>query len=691
MSDKEKGDTPPDVEKDNHSTVSSTAEPCILQGTFTSQNMPKYFPREHELTKWLINQMRRRHGLHHLVNFANSQPFILSANFEILDQPDQYLDVKNGSMTPAYSNKTVLYLTPLAIAVYLGYRSVMQLLLDDSGTRLSSRARQNVDVNAICYAKRTKPRTGVFGSDDYFTTSVPILAIRREFYAGLELLIDANFHPQARLAYTEHIGTSEQITHDLIDALEYALKLLITRPGLDIARVLQVFSYSRDAYDIMAYDVYTAQCGMEKQEIWHSLFRRFCRKGVSAAYSNCGMRIISVLQVIESNGFFRQEHMPRGPLNYDIDAQRAKVRKNQPTRRVFTKDIYALQAEEEEAAVAAKLAMAADRDACLALLTFWLNRMRNRCMAKQAQRLTTLLLSALRDTDMLDYFLFPPKDVDVQNVLWPPFLELEVNTAQAVSTHWTSCAEEINTFTEDLLSPTPALDPIQMHELRQDLAELAFPAGQIRVDAMLPKPFTDGRSGDSGDVEEIAETLSKVMHREEPAAMSETKVSGMTARRSSAALPKKYPITRLYPSTPRRTENCSNAYLGGRGVDSQNANQNHCNVWSDKLVTLSPAKKAEQCCTALDQGDGELENDQVCEAPIEMPEHPEEHHQYDHQQQLHHEVRRQVISDTRKRQPSRQSGRPATVRTSSTARLSTSVRSPSGTVRRQSAHQKYYQ
>ncbi|VDL93492.1 unnamed protein product [Schistocephalus solidus] len=689
MSDKEKINTPPDLENDNHSTISSAAEPCTFQGAFTSQNMPKYFPREHELTKWLINQMRRRHGLHHLVNFANAQPFILSANFEVLDQPDQYLEAKNGPMTPAYSNKTILYLTPLAIAVYLGYRSVMQLLLDKSGTRLSARARQNVDVNAICYAKRTKPRTGVFGSDDYFTTSVPILAIRREFYAGLELLIDANFHPQARLSYTEHIGTNEQTTHCLMDALEYALKLLITRPGLDIARVLQVLSYSRDAYDIMAYDVYTAQCGVEKQEIWHSLFRRFCRKGVSAAYSNCGMRIINVLEVIETNGFFRQEHMPRGPLIYDIDVQRAKVRKNQPTRRMFTKEICALQAEE---AAAAKLAMAVDRDACFAILTFWLNRMRNRCMAKQAQRLTTLLLSALRDTDMLEYFLFPPQDVDVQNVLWPPFLELEVNTTQAASTHWTSCAEEINTFTEDLLGLPPVLDPIQMHELRQDLAELAFTSSQMKVEAVLPTAFTESRSGDSGDVEEIVEALSKDVLREEPVVRNETKVSSVTTGRQSAALPKKYPLSRLYPATPRRTVNCSNAYLGGRSADSQNVNQNHCNAWSDKLVTLSPAKKAEKCCTTLDQGDSELENEQVYEAPLEVSEPQEEHQQqYGHQNQVHYEVRRQVISsaNTRKRQSSQQSRRPMTIRTSSTARMPTSVWNHSVTARRQSAHQKY--
>ncbi|CAH8557882.1 unnamed protein product, partial [Dicrocoelium dendriticum] len=184
-------------------------------------SLPKYYPKDHEVTRWLVNQMRCRNGLHHLVNLANVQPSLLSAYFEIYDQPHLYIDARTGPGMPAYGIKTVLYLTPLAIAIYLRLRSVLRLLLDSSGTRIHARARQEVVVNATCYVRRTKPRPGPFVMDEYSTTYPAVIAVRREFFTGLTLLMSAGFCPQEPIKIIERLGTTRETTHCFVDLLDF--------------------------------------------------------------------------------------------------------------------------------------------------------------------------------------------------------------------------------------------------------------------------------------------------------------------------------------------------------------------------------------------------------------------------------------------------------------------------------------
>ncbi|CAH8453885.1 unnamed protein product [Heterobilharzia americana] len=109
------------------------------------------------------------------------------------------------------------------------------------------------------------------------------------------------------------------------------------------------------------------------------VFRRLARKGTSRGYSNCGNRLISLLEV----GFFRQKFMPKGPVEYD--------------RNVVTHE---------------------DRDVCLYLLTLWLKRVKNRFFDRQAERLFRLLTTALSETQLLRDLLFPPET----SILIPYFI-----------------------------------------------------------------------------------------------------------------------------------------------------------------------------------------------------------------------------------------------------------------------------
>lgn len=434
-----------------------------------SITLPKYYPDEHELTKWMINQMRRRNGLHHLVNFANAHPFILSSYFEVHDQPERYVCEKENSKIPAYSNKTVLFLTPLAMAIYFGCKSVVKVLLNDEVSKLHSRARQHVDVNAICFARRIKPKQGIFGMEDYFTTTAPMLAIRRTFFPGLTLLINAGFKPEDRVTHVDHVASKEQRSYKSTDLVDYTIRLMISRPGFDVIGLLQTIMHS--GYDVMAYDVYSSNRSNVQTPVWFSLFRRVCRRGINPIYVNCANRLIDILEVLQNLGFFKQDIMPHGPVGYEVGLGRSPAKRGQIHKRLSSDSIRAI---EETRANEAQQAMAIDRDECFAFLTIWLNKMRTRCLKKPSQRLTKLLLSAMADTDMLMEFLLPPSGVDTQEVLWPKWIELGTGLNQQLpNTNWKSCQEEINIFSEDTDS-SYALEPTQLNDLRQDLRRIAL-------------------------------------------------------------------------------------------------------------------------------------------------------------------------------------------------------------------------
>lgn len=449
-------------------------------------SLPKYYPRDHEVTRWLVNQMRCRNGLHHLVNLANVQPSLLSAYFELYDQPHLYIDARTGPGMPAYGIKTVLYLTPLAIAIYFRLRSVLRLLLDTSGTRIHARARQEIDVNATCYVRRVKPRPGPFVMDEYSTTHPAIIAVRREFFAGLTILMSANFHPQAPIGIIERLGTNRETTHWFVDLLDFCVKLLNTRPGVDVIGLLQTISYrnltdtnaSPCYYDPCVYDVRPVAPEPGKpdmdQEIWCSVFHRLARKGASRSYSNCGNRLIGLLEHVAAAGFFRQKYMPKGPVKYDAELVSRKGNRMVGSRKMTPDQINKLAGPEKDTA---RVCIAADRDACLCLLTLWLERVRNRCLDRQAQRLFRLLTTGLADTGLLHDFLFPPPETDPSNISHPYWLSMGL--AKNANKQLTSQSMLPVDFLDDDANEICELEPPQVNEIRQEIGILGHALGLV--------------------------------------------------------------------------------------------------------------------------------------------------------------------------------------------------------------------
>ncbi|CAL8082232.1 unnamed protein product [Calicophoron daubneyi] len=454
----------------------------------TRDSLPKYYPKDHEVTRWLVNQMRCRNGLHHLVNLANVQPSLLSAYFELFDQPNLYIDARTGPGMPAYGIKTVLYLTPLAIAIYLRLRSVLRLLLDTSGTRIHARARQEIDVNATCYVRRTKPRPGPFVMDEYSTTHPAIIAVRREFFAGLSLLMGASFHPQAPIGIIERLGTTHETTHWFVDLLDFCVKLLNTRPGVDVIGLLQTISYKSVSengtslacsYDPCVYDVKPVITDPEKSEgngeVWCSVFHRLARKGASRSYSNCGNRLIGLLEHVASAGFFRQKYMPKGPISYDPNVNNRKGSRLVGAKKMNPDMINKLTGSEREAAI---LGIGADRDACLCLLTLWLERVRNRCLERQAQRLFRLLTTGLSDTGLLRDFLFPPDDIDQTTVIHPYWLSVGLSRNSPKQQTNTQPIAPVD-FLDDEANEICELEPPQVNEIRQEVGILGHALGLV--------------------------------------------------------------------------------------------------------------------------------------------------------------------------------------------------------------------
>ncbi|TGZ74749.1 hypothetical protein CRM22_000776 [Opisthorchis felineus] len=487
----------------------------------TRDSLPKYYPRDHEVTRWLVNQMRCRNGLHHLVNLANIQPSLLSAYFELFDQPHLYIDAKTGPGMPAYGIKTVLYLTPLAIAIYLRLRSVLRLLLDTSGTRIHARARQEVDINATCYVRRTKPRPGPFIMDEYSTTYPAVIAVRREFFTGINILMSFGFHPQAPIGIIDRLGTTRETTHWFVDLLDFCVKLLNTRPGVDIIGLLQTISYrtmteggnlSLCYYDPCVYDVRAVLQDSGRttnEEVWCSVFHRLAKKGASRSYSNCGNRLIGLLEHISVAGFFRQKYMPKGPVSYDAGTNTRKGKRLAPARKLSPDTINRLTGPEKELA---RLCIAADRDSALCLLTLWLERVRNRCLDRQAQRLFRLLTSGLADTGLLEDFLFPPPDRDSTTVRHPNWLAIGLSNILNKQNHTGRQSIMQVDFLEDDANEICELEPPQVNEIRQEVGILAHTMGLVDYSEKLstfgyPRMFEImPTSGALGDAESFART-----------------------------------------------------------------------------------------------------------------------------------------------------------------------------------------
>lgn len=457
----------------------------LLTDHNSRDTLPKYYPKDHEVTRWLINQMRCRNGLHHLVNFANIQPTLLSAYFEIFDQPHLYIEARTGPGMPAYNIKTVLYLTPLAIALYFRLRSVLRLLLDTSGSRIHARARQEIDVNATCYVRRTKPRPGPFVMDEYSTTCPAIIAVRREFFPGLSMLMAAGFQPQAPIGVIERLGTNREATYWFVDLLDFCVKLLNTRPGVDVIGLLQTISYRASPehansatgyYDPCVYDIRPSVDGDPGNPdcwVWCSVFQRIARKGASREYSNCGNRLIGLLEHFLAAGFFRQKCMPKGPVEYDAELTSRKASRIGAVRKMNPETICKLNGPEEKAA---RQYMAADRDACISLLTLWLERVRNRCLDRQAQRLYRLLTNSMAETELLTDFLFAPQSVDTNMVIYPHWLAMGLarnitkrSSSSPIGNLGDVVDEEANEMCE--------LEPPQLNEIRQEIGTLAHALG----------------------------------------------------------------------------------------------------------------------------------------------------------------------------------------------------------------------
>ncbi|KAA3674507.1 uncharacterized protein DEA37_0003762 [Paragonimus westermani] len=451
-------------------------------------SLPKYYPRDHEVTRWLVNQMRCRNGLHHLVNLANVQPNLLSAYFELFDQPHLYIDARTGPGMPAYSIKTVLYLTPLAIAIYFRLRSVLRLLLDTSGTRIHARARQEIDVNATCYVRHSKSQPGPFVIDEYSTTYPAIIAVRREFFAGLNLLIAANFHPQAPIGIVERLGTTRETTHWFVDLLDFCVKLLNTRPGVDVIGLLQTISFRAISdtpgsaacyYDPCVYDVRpimnVSGSATSNDGIWCSVFHRLAWKGASRSYSNCGNRLIGLLEHVMAAGFFRKRYMPKGPVNYSAELVNRKASRIGNTQKMSPDMIGRLSGPQKEAA---RLNIAVDRDACLCLLTLWLERVRNRCLDRQAGRLFRLLTTSLAETGLLHDFLFLPCQFDANTVIHPYWLSVglsRMSSKQTLTVQPTIAVDFLESDTNEICE----LEPPQVNEIRQEIGILSHAMGLV--------------------------------------------------------------------------------------------------------------------------------------------------------------------------------------------------------------------
>ncbi|BHF59146.1 hypothetical protein SprV_0100210200 [Sparganum proliferum] len=163
------------------------------------------------------------------------RPQLFGHVFQIMDCPDKVL-WEPCDVQPMFKHSTTLYLRPLALAIYMRRKAIVQILLE-SGL---------VDSGEISYAADVCTFSESNTSKDLLQLTPAVVAVRRNFFDALPLLYSS--HTQSRKQCFDEIDLyyvnkrCEKVVH-YEDILAYAMELVKGGRLLHIARLFDTLVF----------------------------------------------------------------------------------------------------------------------------------------------------------------------------------------------------------------------------------------------------------------------------------------------------------------------------------------------------------------------------------------------------------------------------------------------------------------
>lgn len=400
-----------------------------------------FYGFDHNNTKWILKSLSSNIGLKRLQLCKDLKLKMLRSYYEIPDNPVHYNILNKESVslnTPAFHPLASLYLNPLGISIYIRNESALRIILQ-------------MKINSFsdpCFVQRWWSKGDDKYLTDFSTINILALALRRSFMDGISIMMSSELDPKDRFYHIDHIQSANSSkTHVHQDGLDLAFNMLYERPGLDIGRYFKIIvdKKMKNYYRIISFEMNTVlqmenSNTMEKIRLC-SLFRIILKRAVQSYNYKFSAKYLSILEIIQHNGFFRYLHGELRSKNNDqallLDDHKQFCEENFypgdeiESQRLYKSDIAKLP---DNYRIGCLLL---DRTLCLGLLMLWLIETKKRERNHLKNKLAKLIINILIDSSIVIWFLQTPDNILADTISTPcckvgPILEEDITLCKSI-------------------------------------------------------------------------------------------------------------------------------------------------------------------------------------------------------------------------------------------------------------------
>ncbi|KAM7540365.1 hypothetical protein Aperf_G00000044157 [Anoplocephala perfoliata] len=256
-------------------------------------SIPAYTPWGHPHTKWMLNTFRSRADVR-LSAMSKEHPELFQQIFQLPDTPEK-ITCDNGDSEAMYTRKTILYLRPLSLAVYMRRLDIIRLLLD-SNLADNSEISYIVDYCGISEneveLREIRPAT---------------IAVRRNILEALPVLFNKESQPLKAfdMFALRYANKSMVRSNKFRDVFDYTISVVRRNRILPTARVLETLVLRCPGY----YSANSERMMCEKHGGRRcSLYQRLAKYLLGEAKGNrLALPLVqSLTQLIHLKGFYKQ-------------------------------------------------------------------------------------------------------------------------------------------------------------------------------------------------------------------------------------------------------------------------------------------------------------------------------------------------------------------------------------------------
>lgn len=368
--------------------------------------VPKYYGFDHPCTKWVLGSIVSNQALFRLLKVATNYQCILKRYHQIPDSPSLIMKDQYNAERAAFDSQAILYLTPLAISIYMKYEDALTQLVELRDAKGFS----IINPNDLCYVQNFWRKGDTRFFTDLIATFPAIIAIRRNYFAAFRFLLMAGYCPNDSFTI-KYRKPHREIIILYKDLIDYVIDYLRRRPAFNVGKLMNVLLHSTigtvNNLDIFCFDYIP---GTIPNLI--SIFQRLTRTQLDEDIlsEENGMHIINILEKIQEAGFFlglRNIGTQTGTTNLD------ELLKQKEDHKLKIADLQMLRADILDGL------LQNDYHHSISNMIMWLQTKLLKRKTEQTGHLMKLLVKILFDTELIELFfkMNSPTNEDLLNKL----------------------------------------------------------------------------------------------------------------------------------------------------------------------------------------------------------------------------------------------------------------------------------